>query len=147
MIESTAAGAPVILCATQRLARRLQLDAMAQTAGSIRALPQTLTLGQWLDATIEAALLTGEVRLDQAPTRVLSEFQERLLREGGLKSATRGIDEADEAPSVEFPSAQRAAGAAPAMGKDLAPRTRAALEEVLDELVQLRLGLTPDKDA
>jgi DNA-binding transcriptional MerR regulator len=72
---------------------------------------------------------------------------QRLLREGGLKSATRGIDEADEAPPVGFPSAQRAAGAAPAMGKDLAPRTRAALEEVLDELVQLRLGLTPDKDA
>ena len=72
---------------------------------------------------------------------------QRLLREGGLKSAARGIDEADEAPPVEFPSAQRAAGAAPGMGKDLAPRTRAALEEVLDELVQLRLGLTPDKDA
>jgi DNA-binding transcriptional MerR regulator len=71
---------------------------------------------------------------------------QRLLREGGIKAATRAMDDADEAVPVEFPAAARAA-TTPAAGKELTPRTRAALEEVLDELVQLRLGLTPDKDA
>ena len=72
---------------------------------------------------------------------------QRLLREGGLKAATRALDADDEATPIEFPAAQRATTTAQAAGKELTPRTRAALEEVLDELVQLRLGLTPDKDA
>ncbi|MGQ0676476.1 MAG: MerR family transcriptional regulator [Rhodospirillales bacterium] len=72
---------------------------------------------------------------------------QRLLREGGLKVAARPMDEADEAAPVELPSAARAAAPAPAAGKELNPRTRAALEEVLDELVQARMGLAADKDA
>ncbi len=71
---------------------------------------------------------------------------QRLLREGGLKVAVRAMDDADDATPIEF-SAARATAPAAGPAKDLNPRTRAALEEVLDELVQLRLGLTPDKDA
>ena len=70
---------------------------------------------------------------------------QRLLREGGLKAATRTLDEADAAgEAAHAPRAAAAAGSA--LGKDINPRARAALEEVLDELVQARLGLTPDKE-
>ena len=69
---------------------------------------------------------------------------QRLLREGGLKAATRAADDGDAPHLGEAAHAPRtAAHGAPGAGKDLNPRTRAALEEVLDELVQVRLGLTP----
>jgi DNA-binding transcriptional MerR regulator len=74
---------------------------------------------------------------------------QRLLREGGLKAPPRPADDADEAMALEFAPAPRPAAhgtpAAPAAGKEINARTRAALEEVLDELVQARLGLTPAK--
>jgi DNA-binding transcriptional MerR regulator len=74
---------------------------------------------------------------------------QRLLREGGLKAPPRPMDEADESAPLEFSPAPRPAphGAplAPPPGKEINARTRAALEEVLDELVQARLGLTPAK--
>jgi len=74
---------------------------------------------------------------------------QRLLREGGLKAPPRPLDEAEEAAPLEFAPAPRPAAhgapGAPAAGKEINARTRAALEEVLDELVQARLGLTPAK--
>jgi len=69
---------------------------------------------------------------------------QRLLREGGLKSgrpAQGGVEDGDAAvpDDAGLPHEAAEAGA----GLELDHRTRNELEEILDELVQARLSLTP----
>ncbi|HEY5764299.1 MAG TPA: PD-(D/E)XK nuclease family protein [Rhodocyclaceae bacterium] len=73
----------LVLCATHRLARRLSLAG----EGAIRRLRPALTVGQWLDARTEAALLGGEMA---APPRRLSRLQERLLWRRVIDEALAG---------------------------------------------------------
>jgi DNA-binding transcriptional MerR regulator len=68
---------------------------------------------------------------------------QRLLREGGLKSARgHGVDDAEVGPGDEA-GMQDAVEAGAAQSLELDHRTRNELEEILDELVQARLSLTP----
>ncbi|ABE50020.1 DNA helicase/exodeoxyribonuclease V, subunit B [Methylobacillus flagellatus KT] len=78
----------LILCATARLARALQLDhARAQSARGLKqwTLLDVMTVSQWLDALFEAALLTGELDAQEVPQGVLSSAQERMLWETVIK--------------------------------------------------------------
>ncbi|MCB5184599.1 PD-(D/E)XK nuclease family protein [Methylobacillus gramineus] len=74
----------VILCATARLVRALQLDHdQAQSASGLKQWPSlpASTVSLWLDGLFEQALLTGELELEQAPAGMLSSLQERMLWE------------------------------------------------------------------
>ncbi|MCX7626993.1 MAG: PD-(D/E)XK nuclease family protein [Methylophilaceae bacterium] len=79
--------APLILCSTARLAwmTRQAYDLAQRAAGHARWQPPTvLTLAQWLDDTVERALLTGEVEMDALPVRPLDEAAELLLWEQAI---------------------------------------------------------------
>lgn len=82
-----------ILCSTARLARSLrQNHARAQAAQGLarwQPLP-ALTLAQWLDEVLEAALLAGEVPAESAPREVLTPWQERLLWERAIDASLGG---------------------------------------------------------
>jgi exodeoxyribonuclease-5 len=66
---------PLVLCATRRLARSLQLGAPAADG---RVLP-AFTMAGWLDALFDEALLRGELPAADVAVRVLSPLQERIL--------------------------------------------------------------------
>ncbi len=72
---------------------------------------------------------------------------QRLLREGGLKSgrAGAGLDDAEASQPDEGALSAEAGEAAGAQGLEIDDRTRNELEEILDELVQARLSLTPQR--
>jgi DNA-binding transcriptional MerR regulator len=67
---------------------------------------------------------------------------QRLLREGGLKSGRpHGAEDGDHPDEGALPP--ETAEAAGGQSLELEHRTRNELEEILDELVQARLSLTP----
>jgi probable DNA repair protein len=82
----------LILCATSRLARSLQLvhqrhqleDGKTQWQS-----PTISTLSLWLNAVVEAAILQGEVDADSAPLFELNTTQEGLLWEQSIAYALK----------------------------------------------------------
>lgn len=73
----------IILCPSARLARSIQNDIAQQQIQlgiSQWQSPDVQTLSQWLEKTIEAALLTGAIE-ETAPPYALSAFNEQLLWE------------------------------------------------------------------
>jgi probable DNA repair protein len=72
----------IILCPTKRFARSLQLaHQQSQIALGFKNW-QTLnvqTLDQWLVATLNIAMLSGEIAANQAPKKCLSQLEERLI--------------------------------------------------------------------
>jgi exodeoxyribonuclease-5 len=88
-------GARLILCATQRLARSLRLAAAdAAPAGAAGELPRAMTVRQWLDETIEAAVLCGGIETGDMPRRVLTDLEERLLWKQVIGRAVRSREDA-----------------------------------------------------
>ena len=74
--------ASLILCATQRLARNLQLaDSARQVATGVAVWPTlaALTVDAWLARLGEQIALTGAVSVTEVPARVLSPFEEALV--------------------------------------------------------------------
>lgn len=85
--------ATVIVCSTARLARSLRTayDRAQREKGLTQWRPlQAVTLEQWLNEQIDAALLAGEIKADEAPQGVLSTLQERILWERAIGSALAG---------------------------------------------------------
>lgn len=81
---------PLILCSTARLAHSLrQAHASAQiAAGRTQWQPlETFTLNQWLEAQIEALMLSGDIPAANAPSRVLDIMEERLLWERTIEAS------------------------------------------------------------
>ncbi|MFJ5445498.1 PD-(D/E)XK nuclease family protein [Methylobacillus methanolivorans] len=78
----------LILCATARLARALQLDhARAQSAQGLKQWPllNIMTVSQWLEGLFDHAMLAGKLDVQQVPQGVLSNVQERLLWEAVIE--------------------------------------------------------------
>ena len=74
--------ASLILCATQRLARNLQIaDGARQAAAGAAVWPTltALTVDAWLAQLGEQIALTGAVPAQEVPARVLSSFEEALV--------------------------------------------------------------------
>lgn len=97
-----------IICATARLARGLKTaHNRAQRADGLDQWPTlpALTLGQWLDDVLDAALLRGEVDAANAP-KALNNLQERLLWERAIAAAL-----ADEVMAALFDRAGMACAA------------------------------------
>ncbi|HZV55937.1 MAG TPA: PD-(D/E)XK nuclease family protein [Rhodocyclaceae bacterium] len=87
----------VILCATNRLARRLrqQHDEAQRARGLARWAPlDALTLDAWFGRVISAALLAGEINARQAPRLALSALQERMLWERAIATHTEDGEDA-----------------------------------------------------
>lgn len=79
--------ADVVLCATVHLAadlRRAHGEIQARAGRSLWQPLQGATLTQWLDHTLSAALLAGEIPAQAMPGRFLTPAQERLLWEAAL---------------------------------------------------------------
>ena len=80
------------LCATARLARGLKTahNRLQRSQGleQWQTLP-ALTLGQWLDTVLDAALLCGEIDSARVP-KALNALQERLLWERAIGTALAG---------------------------------------------------------
>ncbi len=88
----------VILCATARLTRSLQLAQQQQqiNSGARQWQPSHITtLSNWLESTIEPALLLGEIDVDQVPTSALSTTQEGLLWEQSIQHVLKSSDVKD----------------------------------------------------
>ncbi|SNR69730.1 exodeoxyribonuclease-5 [Methylobacillus rhizosphaerae] len=80
----------LILCATARLARALQLDhgkALFAAGQTQWALLNTATVNQWLAGLLESAMLQGDLQIGQMPPNVLSQAQERMLWESVITDA------------------------------------------------------------
>lgn len=87
----------IILCSTARLARSLRnLHArkLAALHQQWQPLP-TFTLNVWLEATVEQALLCGEIAPETVPRGSLSSAQERLLWEQAIE---HGLQDLNTAP-------------------------------------------------
>jgi len=72
----------LILCPTKRLARSLQLAHQQTHIAQGHQTWQTLnvqTLDQWLAATVNVAILSGEIPSNQSPQKCLSPLEERLI--------------------------------------------------------------------
>lgn len=88
----------VVLCATTRLARSLQ---MAQQRQHIRdgetqwEAAHITTLSDWLSNVIEASILLGEIDASSIPTSCLNATQEALLWEQSIASALKNNAAAD----------------------------------------------------
>lgn len=79
----------VILCPTARLARNIQYDISHQhiaKSNNIWPSPMVYTLSQWLQNTIEIAILSGELNLENIPI-ALNGFNEQLLWEETIVDA------------------------------------------------------------
>lgn len=84
---SSNAESPTILCATARLARSLQMvhHRKQLASGLTQWQASTITtLSDWLNQTIENAILLGEIEADSVPTNVLTTSQEALLWEQSI---------------------------------------------------------------
>ena len=102
----------VILCATNRLARRLrEAHNQAQIEkGLDRWAPlDALTLDAWLGRVTGEALLAGQINARQAPRLALSALQERMLWERAI-----GADAVDDGDDALFDREGLAAAAAEA---------------------------------
>lgn len=80
----------LMLCATARLARALQLDhARKQTAQGLKQWPvlHTMTVSQWLERLFEKAMLAGELEMQRVPQEVLGNVQERMLWESVIRDS------------------------------------------------------------
>ena len=75
MTTPSPAAPSLILCATRRLARSLQLGTPAASG----QLPTAFTIADWLDRVFDEALLRGELPLAGAGVHVLSALPERLV--------------------------------------------------------------------
>jgi probable DNA repair protein len=85
--NSETSAADVVLCATQRLARRLRTVSGAGVGSPVLA---TRTIGQWLDEIVDTALLCGALAEDPlAGALVLSGLQERKLWQRVIETALR----------------------------------------------------------
>jgi probable DNA repair protein len=89
--RAPSAAPDVVLCATQRLARRLRLAPDAAPGTPAR---MTRTIGQWLDETLDAALLAGALLDAPQAGVVLSPLQERKLWQRVIEAALRKDDTA-----------------------------------------------------
>lgn len=79
---------PLILCASARLAQgiRQSIQAHCRDQGHRQwQSPTVMPLQDWLDQTIEQALLCGQVALDQAPQGMLTPHQEAILWEQSIQ--------------------------------------------------------------
>ena len=95
---SSSTSSPLILCATARLARSLQ---MAKQRESIKSgetqwesLPIT-TLSDWLNSVIETAILLNEMDANSVPTYSLTTTQEGLLWEQSIQQSLKTNAAAD----------------------------------------------------
>lgn len=82
------ADSRVIVCATARLARSLQLNHQQQqlsNGASQWHAPSIMTLTEWLDSVIQSALLQGDINADDAPLAALNATQEGLLWEQAIQ--------------------------------------------------------------
>ncbi len=95
---SSQVESPIILCATTRLARSLQMTIQArekQNGNNQWLAPEIYTLSDWLDHIIETAILLGEIEADTVPTQVLSAMQEGLLWEQSIQQSLKSHVAAD----------------------------------------------------
>lgn len=88
---------PVILCASARLARGLRT--WSQQQNQAQGLQQwnaatILPLSDWLNETIEHAMLMGKINVEEAPLGMLNTTQEGLLWEQSIQSALKAHDAA-----------------------------------------------------
>lgn len=78
-----------IICATSRLARGMQLRAQVRHANS-QSVWQSVnasTLSQWLDETLEAAMLLGLIPKEAMPAQILNGFSETHLWEMAISQS------------------------------------------------------------
>lgn len=95
---SSQAQSPVILCATTRLARSLQMTTQAreqQNGNTQWQASEIFTLSDWLDNVIETAILLGEIEAGHVPTQVLSVMQEDILWEQSIQQSLKNHAAAD----------------------------------------------------
>jgi len=81
----------LILCPSARLARSIQSDiakSQLQAGKNQWHSPDVQTLSQWLEATVEQALLAGQIA-EAAPPYALSVFNEQLLWEEVISQSLR----------------------------------------------------------
>lgn len=89
---SSQAESPLILCATTRLARSLQMTTQANQRYNGKTQWQAaeiFTLSDWLNNVIETAILLGEIEADNVPSQVLSAMQEGLLWEQSIQQSLK----------------------------------------------------------
>ncbi|MGJ8620485.1 MAG: PD-(D/E)XK nuclease family protein [Methylophilaceae bacterium] len=89
---SSNASSHVVLCATTRLARSLQMTHQRQeilNKANQWQTPQIYTLSDWLNHTIETAILLGEIDAASVPTNVLTAMQEGLLWEQSIQQSLK----------------------------------------------------------
>lgn len=94
----SALESPVILCSTARLARSLQMVHQAKQVQSGVTQWQTAnitTLSEWLNETIESAILLGEIDAATVPTAALNATQEGLLWEQSIQHALKSNSAAE----------------------------------------------------
>ncbi|HEY0562738.1 MAG TPA: PD-(D/E)XK nuclease family protein [Methylophilus sp.] len=92
------AHSSIIVCATARLARSLQLNYQQQqikNGATQWHAPAIMTLTEWLDSVIEAALLQGDINPTEAPVAALNPTQEGLLWEQAIQLSLKGNAAAD----------------------------------------------------
>lgn len=88
----------LIICSTKRIARSLQLahQAEQQAKGLLQWQPLNVqTLDQWLEAVFSDALLTGEIDTQYAPSKKLSQLEERLIWQHVIGAKLKQRDFAD----------------------------------------------------
>lgn len=77
----------VYICATSRLARGMQLRAQVAYTKANQKIWQSIeacTLSQWLNSTLEAAMMLGQVPVDAMPAMLLNGFSETHLWEAAI---------------------------------------------------------------
>ncbi|MFV1921570.1 MAG: PD-(D/E)XK nuclease family protein [Methylotenera sp.] len=95
---SSLAESPVILCATTRLARSLQMTMQASLQQNGKTQWQAAaiyTLSDWLNNIIENAILLGEIEADNIPTEALSAMQEAMLWEQSIQQSLKSYTAAE----------------------------------------------------
>ena len=88
----------IILCATTRLARSLQMAQQRQQIkrGATQWVPQQITtIGDWLNNVVESAILLGEIDANSVPTNALNATQEGLLWEQSIQQSLKSNAAAD----------------------------------------------------
>ncbi len=95
---SSSTHSPLILCATTRLARSLQMakqrDQIERGETQWEALKIT-TLSDWLNSVIETAILLNEIDANSVPTDALTTTQEGLLWEQSIQQSLKTNSAAD----------------------------------------------------
>lgn len=88
----------LILCATTRLARSLQMVKQREQIASGETLweaPKITTLSDWLNSVIETAILLNEIDANSVPTAALTTTQEGLLWEQSIQQSLKSNAAAD----------------------------------------------------